>query len=58
LRARDRINIAFGAAIYCDMFGKDGRERAQQYANRAMDLGLARDKFARLIEAGWLETIE
>lgn len=58
LRARQRIDIAFGAAIYCDMFGKQARERAQQYANRAMDLGLSRDTFDRLIEAGWLEALE
>jgi len=58
LRARARIDIAFGAAIYCDEFGAQGRDRAQQYANRAMDLGLSRDTFARLIEAGWLDTAE
>ena len=58
LKARTRIDMAFGAAIYCDEFGQQGRERAQQYANRAMDLGLERDAFSRLLEAGWLETTE
>jgi len=58
LRARFRVDLAFGAAIYCDMFGQQGRERAQQYANRALDLGLSRDTFDKLLEAGWQEAVE
>lgn len=58
LKARARIDIAFGAAIYCDEFGQQGRDRAQQYANRALDQGLERDVFAKLLEAGWQETAE
>jgi len=58
IKARARIDMAFGAAIYCDEFGQQGRDRAQQYANRAIDLGLERDTFSRLLEAGWLETTE
>ncbi len=58
IKARARIEMVFGAAIYCDEFGQQGRDRAQQYANRALDHGLPRDTFARLLEAGWLQTTE
>lgn len=53
MRARIRIEIAVGAAIYCDEFGEQGRERSKLYANRALDLGLDRDVFNRLLEASW-----
>jgi len=53
MKPRDRVNLIFGAAIYCDEFGPSGRERAQSYANRAMDIGISRETFTRLLESGW-----
>jgi serine/threonine protein kinase len=52
-KPRARINIAFGAAIYCDEFGPTARDRARNYANRAMDMGLTKESFTRLLESGW-----
>lgn len=53
LRPRPRIQLAFGAAIYCDKFGSQARERARFYANRAMDFGLRQQEFRRLMENLW-----
>lgn len=50
---REKINLAFGAAIYCDQFGEEGRQRAIQYANRALDLGLKRETFETLLQNRW-----
>jgi len=53
INVRQRIEIAFGAAIYADLFGEQGRERARYYATRALDLGLKRQTFERVLEARW-----
>jgi serine/threonine protein kinase len=53
MRPRTRINMSFGAAIYCDEFGPTGRDRARNYANRAIDMGATKELFTRLLESGW-----
>ncbi len=53
LSTRERIEIAFGAAVYADLFGAPARDRARHYANRAMDLGMNRRDFEELLEARW-----
>lgn len=53
ITTKQRMEIAFGAAIYADLFGEAGRERARFYATRAMDLGLHRDTFANILEVRW-----
>ncbi len=53
VRTRTRIALAFGAAVYCDKFGQAGRDKARQYATRAMDLGLPREIYSRLLESQW-----
>jgi len=53
LKATDKANLAFGAAIYCDEFGEKGRAKAKVYLNRALDSGFARSEQERLVEIGW-----
>jgi len=57
ITARERIEIAFGAAFYVDLFGEAGRERARFYANRALDMGLDRRTFEQLLEARWVAAL-
>ncbi len=58
LTRRERIQTAFGAAIYADMFGESARDRARHYANLAIDLGLNRKTFARLLENRWAQQLQ
>jgi hypothetical protein len=58
ISTRKRMEIAFGAALYADLFGEAGRERARFYATRAMDLGLNRNTFANILESRWAANIE
>lgn len=53
LNARERLEVAFGAAIYSDLFGEQGRERARYYAIRAMDMGLNSRIFEQVLESRW-----
>jgi serine/threonine protein kinase len=50
LKARSRIDLAFGAAIYCDEFGQQGRDLATRYAERANALGLPQETRARFLD--------
>ena len=50
---RQRREIAFGAALYADLFGEDARARARQYKTRAIDLGLRRETFENVLQARW-----
>ncbi|MFU8781146.1 MAG: hypothetical protein ACNA71_09015, partial [Kiritimatiellia bacterium] len=53
ITARQRMEIAFGAAIYADLFGLSARDRARHYASRAMDMGLNQRTFQQILEARW-----
>jgi serine/threonine protein kinase len=53
LSARDRVEIAFGAALYADLFGANYRSHSRRYATRALDMGLNRGVFENVLEARW-----
>lgn len=53
LSVRQRMEIAFGGALYADLFGEAARDRARSYKRRAMDLGLRRETFENVLESRW-----
>lgn len=52
-RISSKANIAIGAAVYCDEFGKEGRAKAKTYLNRALGYGFSSKTKDRLFGSDW-----